>query len=201
MSTLPGAYRPGTSLLHRCPPGVKLVLLAAYGVLTVALTTPLSAVVLLGGSLGLAAWGGLPLRATARRLRLLLIMLSIVAAYQVWQRGWEVAVHVTGDLLALVLAALVLTATTRTEALLETLVRGLSPLRALGLQTERVALAFSLVIRTIPTVLQIAQETRDAARARGLERSPRALLVPMALRTVAHAIETGEALDARGIGD
>ena len=37
-------------------------------------------------------------------------------------------------------------------------------------------------------------ETRAAAKARGLERSPRALLVPFALRTVSHAQLTGEAL-------
>ena len=40
-----------------------------------------------------------------------------------------------------------------------------------------------------------------AARARGLERSPRALVVPIALRTVARAQTTGEALHARGILD
>lgn len=201
MTELPGAYRPGSTPLHRVPAGAKLALLAAYAVLVVALGGPVSALVLLGVSLTLAAWGRLPLRATARRLRLLLVMLAVVAAYQTWQRGADVAVHVVGDLLALVLAALTLTATTRTEDLLEAILRLLSPLRRLGVRTERVALAFSLMIRTVPQVLEIADETRAAARARGLERSPRALLVPMALRTVAHAIETGEALDARGIAD
>ncbi len=57
------------------------------------------------------------------------------------------------------------------------------------------------MIRAIPGILDIAVETRAAAKARGLERSPRALLVPMALRTVARAYETGDALHARGIGD
>ena len=44
-------------------------------------------------------------------------------------------------------------------------------------------------------------QTGDAARARGLERDPRARLVPLVVRSVAHARATGEALDARGIGD
>lgn len=201
MSELPGAYRPGTTALHRAPAGPKLAALAAYGVLIVVLTGPLSALAVLSASLGLALWGRLPLVATARRLRLLLVMLTVVAAYQTWQRGPDVAIHVVGDLLALVLAALTLTATTRTEDLLDAFVRGLAPLRRIGLRTERIALAFSLMIRTVPQVLEIAQETRDAARARGLGRSPRALLVPMVVRTVAHAIETGEALDARGLAD
>ena len=66
---------------------------------------------------------------------------------------------------------------------------------------EQVALAFSLALTAIPTVLALAQETHAAAKARGLERSPRAYLVPFVLRVVAHAQLTGEALQARGIGD
>jgi len=44
-------------------------------------------------------------------------------------------------------------------------------------------------------------ESRDAARARGLDRDPRAVVVPAAVRAVGHARRTGEALAARGLGD
>ena len=57
------------------------------------------------------------------------------------------------------------------------------------------------MIRAVPTTLDLARQTRDAARARGLERDPRARLVPLVIRSVAHARATGEALDARGVGD
>ena len=57
------------------------------------------------------------------------------------------------------------------------------------------------MLRSVPALLTTATEVRDAARARGLDRSPRALLVPTAVRTVARARATGEALAARGIGD
>ena len=57
------------------------------------------------------------------------------------------------------------------------------------------------MITSIPRISAIAAETRDAARARGLGRSPRAYLTPMAIRTVAHANLVGEALAARGLGD
>jgi len=102
---------------------------------------------------------------------------------------------------ALVVAATVFTATTPLDQLLDAIVRGLRPLRRVGVNPDKVALAFSLMIRAVPDVLDLAHETRDAARARGLERDPRALLVPMALRTVAHAQATGDALTARGLGD
>jgi biotin transport system permease protein len=195
------AYRPGSTLLHRVPAGPKLGLLAAYGVVTVVATGPWSAVCFLAFSLLLVAWVRVPWRTTVRALRPLLVVVVLVTAFQVWQRGWPTAIHVVGDLLALFIAALVFTATTRIDAMLDAIVRGLGPLRRVGVNPEKIGLTFSLMIGAIPGVMTIARETREAAKARGLEWSPRALLVPMAIRTVAHAYDTGAALHARGIGD
>lgn len=196
-----GTFRPGTTVLHRIPAGPKLGLLAAYGVVTVVVSGPWSAVAFLAFSCLLVATARLPVRPVLRSLRPLLLVIALVTAFQVWQRGWPTAVHVVGDLLALVIAALVFTGTTRVDAMLDAIVRGLGPSRRIGVNPEKIALAFSLMIGAIPGILQIAHETRAAAKARGLERSPRALLVPMAIRTVAQAYETGAALHARGIGD
>ncbi|HET7414781.1 MAG TPA: hypothetical protein VFI97_03695, partial [Arthrobacter sp.] len=44
-------------------------------------------------------------------------------------------------------------------------------------------------------------DVRDAAKARGLERNPRALLVPVVINAVAYAKQTGDALAARGLGE
>lgn len=196
-----GAYRPGSTLLHRLPAGPKLGLLALFGIAAVALPGPWPPVGLLAAAVGLAAWAGMPLRSTLRSLRPLLVVVVVVTAFQVWQQGWPTAVHVVAGLVASVLAALVYTATTAVDEMLDAITRGMGPFRRLGVNPERFALAFSLVLRAIPGIMEIAQETRDAARARGLERNPRALLVPMAIRTVAQAYETGAALHARGIGD
>jgi biotin transport system permease protein len=201
MTDLLGAYRPGRSPLHRVPAGPKLGLLAAYGATAVWLRAPVSAVVLLIVSVTLTLVAGMPVRRTLRQVRGLLVLAVVVGAFQSWQRGWPVAVHVVGDLLALVLAALVFTATTPVDDVLTAVERGLRPFRRLGVRPERVALAFSLVLRAIPGILETARETRAAAKARGLERSPRALLVPLAVRTVGRAYETGDALAARGLGD
>jgi biotin transport system permease protein len=196
-----GSYRPGGTLLHRIPAGPKLGLLAVFGIATVVTPGPWPAVGFLLASLAMAAWVRMPIRRTLRALRPLLLVVVLVTAFQVWQRGWPVAVHVVAGLLASVIAALVFTATTRIDAMLDAITRGLGPFRRVGVNPEKVALAFSLVLRAIPGILDIAHETRAAAKARGLERSPRALLVPMAIRTVAQAYDTGAALHARGIGD
>ncbi|MET0821218.1 MAG: energy-coupling factor transporter transmembrane component T [Aeromicrobium sp.] len=200
-AVLAGAYRPGTTMVHRIPAGPKLGLLALFGVATVAVPGAWPAVGLLAATIGMAAWVRMPLRSTLRALRPLLLVIVVVTAFQVWQQGWSTAVHVVAGLLASVVAAMVFTATTSIDAMLDAITRGLGPFRRVGANPERFALAFSLVLRSIPGILAIAQETRAAAKARGLERNPRALLVPMAIRTVAHAYETGAALHARGLGD
>ncbi|HWV25634.1 MAG TPA: energy-coupling factor transporter transmembrane component T, partial [Aeromicrobium sp.] len=140
-------------------------------------------------------------RRTLRALRGLLVVLTIVSAYQAWQRGWEVSVAVSGDLLALFLVGLAFTATTPVDGVLTAVERGLRPLRPIGLKPETVAMAFSLMLAALPELIDIADQTRAAAKARGLDRNPRALLTPFAIRAVAHALETGDALHARGLGD
>lgn len=201
MSMLIGGYRSGSTLLHRIPAGPKLGLVAAWSLLVVSTPGWRAATACLAGALVVAVWARLPPRRTLHSLRGLLIMLSVVAAFQIWQRGWPVAVSVTADLLAMFVMALAFTATTRIDAVLTAVERGLGPWRRVGVKPDRVALAFSLTLSALPRILQIAHETRDAARARGLERSPRALLIPLAIRTVAGALETGDALHARGLGD
>lgn len=160
-----------------------------------------SALVALAVSVALVLLSGLRARDLGRILLRFALIGAVLFAFQLWQSGWERGIAVVGTLVAMILAASALTASTAVDDMLDTVVWALGPLRPLGVHPERVALAFSLAITMIPTVISLAGETREAARARGLERSPRAYLVPFVLRVVAHAQATGEALHARGIGD
>jgi biotin transport system permease protein len=196
-----GLYHPGTTPLHRARPGAKLAGLAALGVLVVALRGPASAVALFGIALAGAAIGRVPARATARGVFPVLVTAVLVGAYQWWVRGWQVGVEVGVDLLTLVLAATVVTATTPADRMLDSLGTTARPLRHVGLPPETVALAVGIMLRSIPALLETFGEVRDAAWARGLDRDPRALLVPAAVRTVARARATGDALAARGLGE
>jgi biotin transport system permease protein len=196
-----GIHVPGTTIWHRMRVGPKLTGLVVASIVVVALPGPWPACAALVVALGLAAWAGVPARTVAAGVRPLLVVLAVLAAFQWWQRGWPTAVEVVATTLALVVAATTFTATTPMDALLDTIVRGLGPFRRFGVDPDKVALAFSLMITAIPAVFTIFGDTRDAARARGLERSPRATLSPMVIRVVAHAQATGEALAARGIGD
>lgn len=196
-----GLHRPGDTWLHRLPAGAKLLGLLVAGLVVTLVHGPASVVAFVLVAVVLAAWSGAGIAHLLRALRGLVVLLLFLGAWQAWQNGWPRAVESVGDLLALVLLATVLTATTPVDEMIDTMTRALGPLRPLGVNPDAVALAFALMLRAIPATIEIAEETRDAALARGLERSPRARLTPLVIRVVARARLTGEALHARGIGD
>jgi biotin transport system permease protein len=196
-----GLHVPGTTWLHRLGAGTKLATLLLTSIVVVVVRGPVSSLVLLAVAAALCTWSGMRWRALLRSVRGLLVMLAFLLAWQVWQNGLARAVEATGDLLGLVLLASVVTATTPVDDILDVVVRTLGPFRRLGVNPERVALAFSLTLRAVPTTMEIARQTQEAALARGLQRDPRARLVPLVIRVVANARATGEALEARGLGD
>ena len=196
-----GLHQPGATWLHRLPAAAKLVGLLASSIVVVVLSGPASGLVALAVAALLLRISGARLGLTLRALRWLLLTAALLGGWTAWQSGWPRAVEVVADLLALVLLATTLTVTTPVDEVMEAISAGLRPLRRVGVDPEQVGLAFSLMLRAIPSTLVLAEESRSAALARGLERSPRALLVPFVIRVVARARDTGEALHARGIGE
>lgn len=198
---LVGVHRPGTTLLHRLPVGPKLAGLAAFSLAIVLVRDLWAAVGFFLAALTLALAADVGLRRLLRGTRAALVAAVLVAALQWWVDGPAKAGESLLDLLALALAALAVSATTPVNGILDALVRWVSPLRRTGVDPERVALAIGLAVQALPGTVALALETRDAARARGLGRHPRAYLTPFVIRVVARAHETGDALHARGIGD
>ena len=201
MSVLTGLYVPGSSPLQRARPGLKLAVLAVLVGMLGVRRTPVTVLAAAAAVIVLAALSRVGARAVWAQVRPVLLVTAIVAAVQVWLADVRTALLVGGALLVAVAAAGLVTLTTRTEDLLEVLVRLLRPLRRLGVDPDRVALLLALTIRTIPVLVGLAAEVRDARRARGAERSVRALAVPLVVRAVRHADRMGEPLAARGVAD
>jgi biotin transport system permease protein len=199
--TLLGVHRTARTPLDRAPVATKLVGLALLGVAVVASRGVAASLALLAVPVTAAGIAALPLRPTVRGLLPVLVTALLAGAYQAWARGWGPAVEVVADLLTLVLAAAVVTATTPADRLLDALARAARPLRRVGLPSDLVALAVALVLRTVPEIARTVHEVRDAARARGVERDPRVWLTPAVLRVVGRGRGPGEALAARGIVD
>ena len=196
-----GLYVPGSSPLHRAPAGLKLAALLVGTTALVLVRTPVAVAV--GAALVLLAAlvSRVPWTTVARQVAPLRWFVLVLVPFQWWSGGWRAVVVVVGTLVVTVLGAAVVTLTTRVTALLDVLERAVGPLRRVGVDPERVALVLALTIRAVPVLTATFEQARDARRARGLERSARALLVPLVVRTVRHADQLGEALVARGVDD
>jgi biotin transport system permease protein len=200
VSTL-GLYVPGRSPLHRVPAGPKLLLMVTAGIGSVLLDRPWQVVAAVALVLVGYLVAGLSVRSAARQLRPLVWIGAATAVFHVLVSGWERAVLVVGVIATLVLLAGLVTLTTRTTDLVDAVVAGCRPLRAVRVDPERVGLLIALGVRCVPVVVGLAEEVRDAQRARGLAASPRAFAVPLIVRSLRHADALGEALVARGVDD
>ncbi len=196
-----GLHVPGDGWLFHVPVGVKYLLLLALVVPVLSLLQwPVTLGALLVVLLLLATSGISP----ARALRLgwmMWLILGMLALFHLVTLAPVAAFVRPGNLLVAILAARMLTLTTSTPDLLDALVWVLRPLRTLGVNPDQVALAVALMIRSIPYLMGSVDDARMAARARGLERNPVRLLIPVMISAVAYAERTGEALVARGIGE
>jgi biotin transport system permease protein len=191
---------PGSSPVHRAPLWLKFIGVLLVGATPWFARSPAPLVVTLGPVLGAAALARLPLARLARSVRAIAPVLVLLLAFQWWAQGPAYAAQVVLGILDAYLAAGVLTATTPVTDLLDGVVRAARPLRRV-VDPEVVALTLGVVMRSVPWVAGSFSAVRAAALARGLERSPRAVVVPTVLHVVAYARSTGEALAARGLTD
>ena len=200
MSTI-GLFRPGTSVIHALPAGLKLLALVLAGTGAIFLRTPGEVTAWLAAVLLLYLMAELSPFVLWQQVRSLWWVLVLLGLFHGLVSGWARAYVVVGVLAGLVLLAALVTLTTRTTALIDVVVRVCRPLRSIGVDPERIGLLLSLGIRSVPVVVGLAQEVREAQLARGLGASPRAFAVPLVVRSLRHADALGEALAARGVDD
>ncbi len=198
---LTGLYVPGDSLVHRARPGVKLAVLALALLLLTAFESPVAVSAGAAATLVTTVVARVGTRPMLAQLRPVFWFAAGVGALQVWTSGPVHSAVVVGYLVVAIAMGALVTLTTRSQDLLDTLVTMVSPLRRFGVNPERVGLVFSLTISSVPVLLAISGEVRDARRARGAERSVRAYAVPLVIRAVRRADLLGQALIARGVDD
>jgi biotin transport system permease protein len=194
------------SVVHRLPAGVKLGGLALLAVLLFVLPTLAAAAAVLAGvlvvGLLLARLPAGLLGRQARAVRWWLLALLVVHALTTdLLTGVQIALR----LLALVLAAAVVTATTRVSEMVAVVERLCAPLQLLGVRPARVGLAITLALRFIPVLTERADRIRAAQAARGGSprgvRALRTTIAPLLVQALQVAHDVSEALDARGADD
>ncbi|WP_294227262.1 energy-coupling factor transporter transmembrane protein EcfT [uncultured Shimia sp.] len=191
-------YSPGSSILHRLPPAPKmLAMMFGATLLFINQSLPVTIVATLV-ILVLYPIAQLTLKQAFAQVRPLLIIFVLFFVVQWYFSGLELAAYVVLRLAALILLASLVTLTTRSSDMIDTMTRGLRYLKPIGVNPEKVSLAISLALRFIPVLAQITREVREAQKVRGLERSVIAVAMPMAIRAIKMADDISDAIDSRG---
>lgn len=200
-----GVYSPGSSVIHRLAPGVKLSVLAVFLVTSAILVNSWQ-----GGAVSIALVTVMAVIARIRPTLMLrqltgpLPLLVFIGLMLWWRTDAHQAVTMVLVLLSAVSAAIVLTLTTRVSALMETFEKMLAPLARFGVPVDQVSLALTLTIRLIPLQVQAVSDVLDARRARGsrsLGVSLTAFGVPVVVRTILRARAVADALRARSAAE
>ncbi|SHF89695.1 energy-coupling factor transporter transmembrane component T [Geodermatophilus nigrescens] len=199
-------YVPRASLVHRLPAGAKLLCLAALAVALFLLPTLPAAAGALAGVLvvGLAV-ARLPPAVLARQARAVRWWLLALLVVHALTTDLRTGAHVALRLLALVLAAAVVTATTRVSEMVAVVERLCGPLRLVGVRPARIGLVVAMALRFIPVLVERADRIRAAQAARGGSprgvRALRTTVAPLLVQVLQMAHDVSEALDARGADD
>lgn len=184
---------------HRMRAGVKLALLAVATTGLFVLGPPLALAAVLGVIVGLYLSGGTDFAiAGLRLLRPLWPFVLIVALWHLWTGNPVGGLVVILRMLAAVGLANFVTMTTRLSDMVTIFQRLARPLQVFGLPPRRLALAFALVIRFLPVMLDRMEQIGASWRARSPRRPGWRVLVPATLAALDDADRVAEALRARG---
>ena len=192
-------YHPGRSLLHRAPALLKLALLALSVTIVALLREPWQLAVAAGITIVLLLVAAVPVRLAIRGVAPVLWLLLVAVPLNAWFSGWESAAVMAGRVITAVALAALFTITTTVTAVLGAMTTLLRPFPFID--ADRVGLMMALTIRAVPLLASIVGSVIEARKARGLERSLRAIAVPVIVRSLQTADELGEALTARGVDD
>lgn len=195
-----GMYRPRHTPMHRFPAVVKIGILIVWTIGSIVVSDPISAVGMALAAILILVSVLPPLGPTVRAMFGIIVIAALASAYTAWRIDVYEAIDMATDLVGIFALSLAVTGSTPMGEMLDLAASAARPFRRI-MPPAIPGLMFSIVIRVIPEVAQIMAQSKEALRARGIERSVRGLLTPTATRTVGFALDLGQALHARGIAD
>ncbi|MBL8643652.1 MAG: energy-coupling factor transporter transmembrane protein EcfT [Rhodospirillaceae bacterium] len=195
-----GVFVPGASALHRLPPGLKLAGLAVYAV-AVSLTDNAYVMAALLAVLG-AAWAisGIGMARLLAALKPLVWILAALFVFQLAVSGVRPAMDMLLTVGAVVVAAALVSHTTRTDDMLAALKTAFGVFAPLGVNAQSCAFAVVFTIRLVPFVATVGREAIAARMARGASGNPLPAVVPVIIRLMRETDQLAEGLVARGFG-
>lgn len=200
-----GRYRPGTTVVHRLPPGLKMAMVVLLGGLCVALRWWPASVTLVLVAAMLVLLSGVGITEGLRLPWLVWFGIAVPAMYPLFFGNPLDAVVTAGNLLGTLWLARMLTLTTAPMQLLDALVAAARPLDWTGIGSERFALAVMIMVNAVPHLLAALDHQGQLLRARRVNPwwpgNWPLRLAPVVIEAVAHAQAMARAMAARGLGE
>lgn len=194
-----GGYIRRQSWLHRIPTLALLACVCAMSIAVMIFRSPLGNGALGAVVLGCGLSAGLPIRSLLAPLSRVWVLLAALVAVQLLFKGWYVGLQAASTIAVCLVAGGIVMLTNTIAELLRAFEILAKPLALIGVDPGQVALAAALTVRSIPYLMDLFAQAGRSAAARGLQRNIRARTTPVFIRAVQYALDTGRALDARGI--
>lgn len=219
-----GQYFPGSSLMHRLDPRVKLLLTIAVIVLIFFVHTYWGYLAVLAMLMLAVACSRISVKFVLKGIKPMwfVILLTFVmniffltgekilwqwGAVKIYQEGLEKAIELAIRLILLVMCSTILTLTTSPKEITDALESLLRPLKAVHFPVHEMALMMSIALRFIPTLMEETDRIMKAQTARGasfdsgglMEKAKGMIpiLVPLFVSAFKRADELALAMEAR----
>ena len=182
-----GQYFPGSSLLHRIDPRMKIILTIVYIVVVFLAKNILSFALLIAFTAVLILISRIPAKIILRGLRPLLMIIAFTAVINIfWTKGDNlllkfgfIEIYAEGLLFPALMivritallagTSVILTYTTSPIALTDGLERLLAPLKAVKLPVHEFSMMMTIALRFIPTLIEETEKIMNAQKARGAD--------------------------------
>lgn len=220
-----GQFFPGTSLLHRLDPRIKIISVILFIVATFTCKSALSYGILVFILCCMVKISKIHLSTILKSVKPLAIIIVFTAITNLfWTKGdnlvfsfWKVTVYAEGIRIAILMIVrlvtlitgtfVLLTYTTSPMALTDAIERLTSPLKKLGVPTHEFAMMMTIALRFIPTLIEETDKIISAQKSRGadfdtgsLVRRAKAIvpiLIPLFISAFRRADELACAMECR----
>ena len=218
-----GQFFPGTSIVHRADPRVKILLTLALIVTLFLAAGPVSYALVILYLAAVIRISGISPRMVVRGLKPILFIIIFTAVLNLfytpgdvlWQwsflkitrEGIRVAVLMVLRIMLLIIGTSMLTYTTSPIELTDGLERLLGPLKKLHVPVHELSMMMSIALRFIPTLIEETEKIISAQKARGADfesgnliqraRAMVPILVPLFISAFRRADELATAMECR----
>ena len=182
-----GQHFPGSSLVHKFDPRLKLVLTIAYIILLFAASNPLGLTLSILFLVAMYAVAKIPFKLILKSLKPILPIILFTAVlnlffvsgegdplvqfwiFKIYAEGVRYAVLMAVRVMALIAGTSLLTYTTSPIALTDGLEKLMNPLKKIKVPVHEMTMMMSMALRFIPTLIEETDKIMSAQKARGAD--------------------------------